>query len=60
MEVENVIAQHPAVSQCAVIGIPSERWGETRPRLRDSEPGLERQCRRENGSASLAQQVKAG
>jgi long-chain acyl-CoA synthetase len=29
MEVENVIAQHPAVSQCAVIGIPSERWGET-------------------------------
>ena len=29
MEVENVIAQHPAVSQCAVIGIPSQRWGET-------------------------------
>jgi long-chain acyl-CoA synthetase len=28
MEVENVIAQHPAVSQCAVIGIPSEQWGE--------------------------------
>jgi long-chain acyl-CoA synthetase len=29
MEVENVIAQHPSVSQCAVIGIPSEQWGET-------------------------------
>src|ERR1700730_7430870 len=29
MEVENVIAQHPAVSQCAVIGIASEQWGET-------------------------------
>jgi long-chain acyl-CoA synthetase len=29
MEVENVIAQHPAISQCAVIGIPSEQWGET-------------------------------
>jgi long-chain acyl-CoA synthetase len=27
-EVENCIAQHPAVAQCAVIGIPSERWGE--------------------------------
>lgn len=26
--VENVIAQHPAVAQCAIIGIPSERWGE--------------------------------
>ena len=27
-EVENALARHPAVSQCAVIGIPSERWGE--------------------------------
>ncbi|TWS98451.1 long-chain fatty acid--CoA ligase [Reyranella sp. CPCC 100927] len=28
VEVENAIAQHPAVAQCAVIGIPSDRWGE--------------------------------
>lgn len=28
VEVENAIARHPAVAQCAVIGIPSERWGE--------------------------------
>jgi long-chain acyl-CoA synthetase len=27
-EVENCVAQHPAVAQCAVIGIPSEQWGE--------------------------------
>ena len=27
-EVENCIAQHPAVAQCAVIGIPHEKWGE--------------------------------
>ncbi|MCY1176316.1 Long-chain-fatty-acid--CoA ligase [compost metagenome] len=27
-EVENVIARHPAVLMCAVIGIPSEQWGE--------------------------------
>ncbi len=27
-EVENAIAKHPAVAQCAVIGIPSDRWGE--------------------------------
>jgi long-chain acyl-CoA synthetase len=27
-EVENTVALHPAVAQCAVIGIPSERWGE--------------------------------
>lgn len=28
-EVENTLASHPAVAECAVIGIPSERWGET-------------------------------
>jgi len=28
MEVENAIAKHPAVAQCAVIGIPSAQWGE--------------------------------
>jgi long-chain acyl-CoA synthetase len=27
-EVENVIHQHEAVNQCAVIGIPSDKWGE--------------------------------
>lgn len=27
-EVENAIASHPAVQQVAVIGIPSEKWGE--------------------------------
>ncbi len=28
-EVENALYQHNAVSQCAVIGIPDEKWGET-------------------------------
>jgi long-chain acyl-CoA synthetase len=28
VEVENAVMQHPAVAQCAVIGIPDERWGE--------------------------------
>ncbi|MCH5677589.1 class I adenylate-forming enzyme family protein [Streptomyces gilvus] len=28
-EVERVIAEHPAVSVCAVVGAPDERWGET-------------------------------
>jgi long-chain acyl-CoA synthetase len=28
-EVETIISQHPAVAQCAVIGIPSNDWGET-------------------------------
>jgi long-chain acyl-CoA synthetase len=28
-EVENAIGRHPAVNQVAVIGIPSDKWGET-------------------------------
>ena len=28
VEVENVLAPHPAVATCAVIGVPDETWGE--------------------------------
>jgi long-chain acyl-CoA synthetase len=28
VEVENAVARHPAIRQCVVIGIPSEKWGE--------------------------------
>ena len=28
-EVEDVLYQHPAIVECAVIGVPDERWGET-------------------------------
>ncbi len=28
-DLENVLSRHPAVRECAVIGIPSEKWGET-------------------------------
>jgi len=28
-EVENALASHPAIAQCAVIGVPHEKWGET-------------------------------
>ena len=38
-EVENAIASHPAVAQCAVIGIPSDRWGETVHAVIVAKPG---------------------
>ncbi|MNN37355.1 Long-chain-fatty-acid--CoA ligase [compost metagenome] len=28
-EVENAVSSHPAVAQCAAIGIPHDKWGET-------------------------------
>jgi acyl-CoA synthetase (AMP-forming)/AMP-acid ligase II len=28
-EIENVLLSHPGVTECAVIGMPSERWGES-------------------------------
>jgi long-chain acyl-CoA synthetase len=40
-EVENCLAQHPAVAQCAVIGIPSERWGEEVHAVIMRRPGVE-------------------
>ncbi|RYF30142.1 MAG: long-chain-fatty-acid--CoA ligase, partial [Comamonadaceae bacterium] len=29
VEVENALAQYPAIAACAVIGVPSEEWGES-------------------------------
>jgi fatty-acyl-CoA synthase len=29
IEVEGVLLRHPAVQECAVVGMPDERWGET-------------------------------
>jgi long-chain acyl-CoA synthetase len=28
VEVENVLYQHPSILECAVIGVPDEKWGE--------------------------------
>ncbi len=27
-EIENILAQHPAVAECAAVGLPDPRWGE--------------------------------
>ncbi|WP_322060194.1 long-chain-fatty-acid--CoA ligase [Paraburkholderia sp. J63] len=40
-EVENAIAQHPAVATCAVIGIPNGDWGESVHAVVVLKPGME-------------------
>ncbi len=39
LEIEKVIASHPAVYECAVIGVPDERWGETPKAIVALKPG---------------------
>ena len=41
VEVEDCLYQHPAVAEVAVIGVPSERWGETVKALVVLRPGQE-------------------
>ena len=38
-EVENAIMAHPDVQEVAVIGVPSERWGETPVAVVVAKPG---------------------
>jgi acyl-CoA synthetase (AMP-forming)/AMP-acid ligase II len=39
-EVEQVLWSHPAVQDCAVIGIPDEKWGEAVTAVVELKPGL--------------------
>jgi acyl-CoA synthetase (AMP-forming)/AMP-acid ligase II len=40
-EVENAVAQHPAVAACAVIGVPDDEWGERVHAVVVLKPGAE-------------------
>jgi acyl-CoA synthetase (AMP-forming)/AMP-acid ligase II len=40
-EVEQALMQHPAVADCAVIGLPDEKWGERVTAVVRVRPGLE-------------------
>jgi len=41
-EIEDVLFKHPAVAECAVVGIPDERWGEVVAAFVRVAPGAER------------------
>jgi len=55
-EVENAVAQHPAVAACAVIGVPDDEWGERVHAVVVLKPGaaLEAEELREHTKALIA------
>ena len=46
IEVEQALASHPAVLECAVVAIPHERWGERPEGLRHAARGRRGDARR--------------
>ncbi len=54
-EVESVVAEHPDVRDCAVVGVPDARWGEVlRAVIVPGVPGLDRAAIRQWCEARLA------
>jgi acyl-CoA synthetase (AMP-forming)/AMP-acid ligase II len=63
-EVEGVINSHPAVQDCAVVGIPDEKWGEAvkavvelNPDMRVSEAEIIALCKQRLGSVKTPKSV---
>lgn len=65
VEVERVILQHAAVRDCAVIGVPDERWGEAVKAIIEPKPGhavtpdeIIRLCRNQLGGVKTPKTVE--
>lgn len=60
LELEDIISQHPSVSEVAVIGIPDSKWGERPAALVVPKPGLDKPLRAEDIIAAIQNHVDNG
>ena len=65
IEVESVILAHPAVAQCAVIGVPDPKWGEAVKAVVELKPGCDADsdeltalCKQQLGSVKAPKSVE--
>jgi acyl-CoA synthetase (AMP-forming)/AMP-acid ligase II len=64
-EVEQVVLAHPAVQECAVIGVPDDKWGEAVKAVIELKPGMDASaedllvlCKHRLGSAKSPKSIE--
>ena len=60
LEIEDILSQHPGISEAAVIGVPDERWGERPMALIVTRPGYADEISEDDIKAHVQQYADKG
>ena len=60
LEIEDILSQHPGISEAAVIGVPDERWGERPMALIVTRPGYTDEITEDDIKAHVQQYADKG
>ena len=60
LEIEDILSQHPGISEAAVIGVPDERWGERPMALIVTRPGYADEITEDDIKAHVQQYADKG